>query len=131
MAEIKFKVPSASWNKKVYHPKTEEPASVEWKAIAKVVKARDKHTCQSCKVKIGLGVHHILPRSEGGTDYPPNLITLCRNCHDEIEDMGLTERLQILDFKQKRKYIKHSTVIYVEPTDDWHKWVYGGSRKRA
>ncbi len=28
-----------------------------------------------------LDIHHILPISEGGTDCPENLVTLCKECH--------------------------------------------------
>ncbi len=46
---------------------------------------RDKHSCQSCGEKdIPLNVHHIVERSQGGSDLPSNLITLCINCHKEI-----------------------------------------------
>ena len=46
------------------------------------VSARDKYTCQVCGNHGGeLHVHHIKPRSEGGTDRPENLVTLCPKCH--------------------------------------------------
>lgn len=45
--------------------------------------ARDNYTCQCCgksKDKI-LHTHHILYKSQGGTDRADNLITVCSNCH--------------------------------------------------
>lgn len=45
---------------------------------------RDKHECQNpdCKHKSNiLVIHHIKYRSQGGTDKPSNLITLCTDCH--------------------------------------------------
>ena len=46
---------------------------------------RDKYTCQYCKTKQGtLEVHHIIFRSNGGSDKPDNLITLCRQCHRDL-----------------------------------------------
>lgn len=45
--------------------------------------ARDNYTCQCCgksKDKI-LQTHHIIYRSNGGTDRVDNLITLCTDCH--------------------------------------------------
>lgn len=47
---------------------------------------RDGHKCQNpnCKNKSKepiLRIHHIIYRSEGGTDAPDNLITLCDKCH--------------------------------------------------
>lgn len=45
---------------------------------------RDGHVCQACKGRSKdpvLEVHHIIRRSDGGTDRPENLITLCATCH--------------------------------------------------
>ena len=56
---------------------------------------RDNLTCQDCgkflaiqnefgvyiPAENGAEVHHILPVSQGGTDNPNNLITLCKDCH--------------------------------------------------
>jgi len=49
------------------------------------VLARDKHTCyfkNGCVEK--LEVHHIVFRSNGGSDKPSNLITLCKKCHAKL-----------------------------------------------
>ena len=44
--------------------------------------ARDEYTCQICKKKGKiLHTHHIIYRSEGGTDRADNLITVCSDCH--------------------------------------------------
>ena len=51
------------------------------------VLARDGYTCQCCKGKhkdSKLEVHHILFRSNGGSDEAENLITLCKTCHDKV-----------------------------------------------
>lgn len=45
--------------------------------------ARDSYTCQVCKKskdKI-LQTHHIVYRSQGGSDRADNLITVCKDCH--------------------------------------------------
>jgi len=45
--------------------------------------ARDNYTCQACrksKDKI-LQTHHIVYKSQGGTDRASNLITVCTDCH--------------------------------------------------
>ena len=47
--------------------------------------ARDNYTCQKCKKKnVKFRVHHIIFRSNGGTDEPDNLITLCLECHGKV-----------------------------------------------
>jgi hypothetical protein len=51
------------------------------------VLVRDSHTCQKCKAtKVPLQVHHIVFRSQGGSDRPSNLITLCNNCHSKVHN---------------------------------------------
>ena len=48
---------------------------------------RDNYTCQCCKGKhkdSKLEVHHIVFRSQGGSDKQDNLITLCHNSHTEL-----------------------------------------------
>jgi 5-methylcytosine-specific restriction endonuclease McrA len=47
---------------------------------------RDKYACRHCGLmaKKGLHVHHIVPRSQGGSNYVDNLLTLCKECHIEV-----------------------------------------------
>lgn len=46
---------------------------------------RDNHKCQKCGTKKEkFHVHHIIFKSDGGTDTPDNLITLCKICHDKL-----------------------------------------------
>lgn len=48
---------------------------------------RDNYTCQCCKGKhkdSKLEVHHIVFRSQGGSDDESNLITLCHTCHQNL-----------------------------------------------
>ncbi|AKB77890.1 hypothetical protein MSHOH_1407 [Methanosarcina horonobensis HB-1 = JCM 15518] len=53
------------------------------------VLSRDNHTCQHCKSKSKdpkLHCHHIIFRSQNGTDTPENLITLCSTCHQKLHE---------------------------------------------
>lgn len=44
---------------------------------------RDKYTCQICKKKDKiLQTHHIIYKSEGGSNRHNNLITVCKDCHN-------------------------------------------------
>jgi len=50
---------------------------------------RDSYTCQQCKGKSKdskLEVHHIIFRSNNGSDEQGNLIILCKTCHDSLHD---------------------------------------------
>ena len=54
-----------------------------------MIRNRDNYTCQYCKNKCkdsNLDVHHIIFRSNGGSDEPENLITLCRTCHKDLHN---------------------------------------------
>ena len=60
-----------------------------WRWRRREVIIRDEYTCQDCgevgahKGDATLEVHHKTPVSEGGTDTPENLVTLCDECHNK------------------------------------------------
>ena len=59
-------------------------SSTDWDDVRANVLRRDHYKCVECGVPckaIEADVHHLLPRSAGGTDDPSNLITLCDGCH--------------------------------------------------
>lgn len=61
-------------------------------------KARDGYKCQCCgKKNCRLEVHHLLPRSRGGSDKLANLITLCSDCHS----LAHSSEEQLLAFQKK------------------------------
>lgn len=51
------------------------------KKTRKAVYARDGYRCALCDCTQYIQIHHVIPRGEGGTDHPHNLITLCAACH--------------------------------------------------
>ena len=74
------------------------------------VRYRDGYKCQVCKGESGsdmLHVHHIVFRSQGGTDNPSNLITLCETCHKAIHDGTLKVKLR------RRKEVDLDNVSFV------------------
>lgn len=57
---------------------------LQWQAIRQKVLQRDNFRCVSCGVELDSAeadIHHLLPRSMGGTDQLSNLVTLCDGCH--------------------------------------------------
>lgn len=72
--------------------------------------ARDNYTCQVCNKSKGkiLQTHHIIYRSNGGTDRVDNLITVCTDCHtyDNHKKGGILYKWQ-----EKHKKVKQ----YKEP----------------
>ena len=73
------------------------------------VLARDGYTCQcgkrGCTDK--LEVHHIVPRSEGGSDAPENLITLCSKHHKVLHAGKITLNVK------KYKSLKSATTMNI------------------
>ena len=72
---------------------------------------RDGHKCQNldCKNKSTnqiLELHHIVFKSDGGSDSPSNLITLCTKCHTPKNHKGLLK-----DWKPKIKGLKGATFM--------------------
>ena len=85
-----------------------------WLRLKYAVLRRDGYVCQDCGAAFGgrrakifdqrmregrggfkwvsLEVHHILPRSEGGSDHPGNLKTLCPECHRRYTTELMSER---------------------------------------
>lgn len=69
---------------------------------------RDGYQCQKCKTKKGkLRIHHIVFRSNGGTDAPSNLITLCEDCHDRLHN----GEFEIKGVKSKTKHATETGII--------------------
>ena len=46
---------------------------------------RERPTCERCGRVRAVVVHHIVPRSQGGSDDPINLQALCGLCHAQVE----------------------------------------------
>jgi 5-methylcytosine-specific restriction endonuclease McrA len=57
----------------------------KWKKRVAEIMERDGHKCRMCGTSQGLAdVHHIIKRSQGGSDDADNLILLCRDCHNKF-----------------------------------------------
>lgn len=70
---------------------------------------RDNYTCKCCKTKKGtLHVHHIIYRSNGGSDDLDNLITLCEECHKKLHN-GELKAFESKLIGKKKGNLKHAT----------------------
>ena len=84
------------------------------KEVKLIVYERDHERCIFCGAP-GLPEAHVIPRSHGGLGVPQNIITVCRFCHDKLDNS--TDRQQMLDVAVaylKRYYpdISQTDVIY-------------------
>ena len=56
----------------------------KWVDVARTIRLRDQFKCRICGTEDEeLHVHHIIFRSKHGTNRRGNLITLCRDCHQD------------------------------------------------
>jgi len=58
----------------------------DWAAIRDKILARAGWRCQACSVRRRLDVHHVIKRSQGGSDFDlDRLVALCRWCHEQTD----------------------------------------------
>jgi hypothetical protein len=80
---------------------------------------RDNYKCQSkrkCKCSEKLHVHHIVFRSDGGSNSPDNLITLCETCHDDLHNGNF----EIKGSPSKTRHATHSNIIQSQLKKVWN-----------
>ena len=63
------------------------------KEVKEAVYKRDRGRCILCGA-VGLPEAHYIPRSKGGRGIEQNIVTLCRPCHDRLDNS--TERKALL-----------------------------------
>jgi len=99
--------------------------------IRSKVLLRDNFRCQECNFYKHLEVHHIIPKSKGGSDDPSNLVTLCQRCHakehgfkhGENRRKRHTKRNKRKKFKRyinKHKDAVRATMIPITSMEDVH-----------
>lgn len=79
---------------------------------------RDRYKCQSKqKVKHSekLHVHHIIFRSQGGSNEPDNLITLCETCHRTLHN----GEFEIKGNKNKTRHATQVSIVKSQLSKDW------------
>lgn len=96
------------------------------KETRREVYARDYYRCALCDTPRGLQIHHVIPRSRGGSNDPENLITLCMWCHNAIHG---TRWPNMPDWMDKEE-LKQAAVEYLADyyAGSWYPWVRGQSR---
>ena len=80
-------------NPKVKHWGYQKGVNYGFENTKAMVLNRDNYTCQCCKGKhkdSKLEVHHIVFRSQGGSDDESNLIVLCHTCHSNLHNGKVT-----------------------------------------
>lgn len=95
-------------NPKVRHWGYQKGINYGFENTRAMVLNRDDYTCQCCKGKhkdSKLEVHHIVFRSQGGSDEESNLITLCHTCHKDLHSGKITPKFN----GKKKGTLKYAT----------------------
>lgn len=93
-------------NEKVRHWGYQQGANYGFEDTKARVLNRDNYKCQICKGRhkdSKLEIHHIIFRSQGGSDDAENLITLCHTCHKALHD-GIIKTNLVGKTKGQLKY---------------------------
>ena len=53
--------------------------------VKKIVWERDEQRCIFCHTPYALPEAHVIPRSKGGLGIEENIITVCRECHNKLD----------------------------------------------
>jgi hypothetical protein len=78
---------------------------------------RDQYTCQKCRVRnTSLHVHHIKFRSDGGSNAPDNLVTVCSNCHTKIHENKISNKFNLNSDNFKSSGLFNSTMKSINNT---------------
>jgi 5-methylcytosine-specific restriction protein A len=100
-----------------------------WPKVKASILRRDGYACRKCgavfrgsagrRRKSGsLEVHHILPRSRGGSDHPGNLITLCQACHRAYTSELVSDLA--LEIRNERDILSNRAALrWAEGTQEW------------
>ena len=76
--------------------------------VKQAVLSRDKYTCQICgKKQVKFEVHHIIPKSQGGSNRMENLTTLCSECHHKVHNGELKYNKKVTRFN----HTSHMNII--------------------
>jgi hypothetical protein len=134
------------WHRFVYRKNYQKTKYTdEWAKARAACLKRDKNTCQRCDRKGNhdrkLTAHHLIPRAEDGPNELSNLITLCDPCHDYVEINDLRTWADIMGSYEDEINTRLGMAEDEETQDatdegyhfirpEWHKYVYGGQRRR-
>jgi 5-methylcytosine-specific restriction endonuclease McrA len=87
----------------------------EWAAIRRLVFRRARWRCQACGRGGALEVHHVVKRSQGGSDFDlDRLVALCPRCHAQTDAPYARGRLVITPLGEGR-----FTVEVTRGADKW------------
>lgn len=94
------------------------------KSERRAIYKRDGYRCALCDSNRGLQIHHIMKRSQGGSNSPHNLITLCWVCHAIVHGTRMPDCADWMGPEEVHEACIEYVADYYAP--DWYPWEEGG-----
>lgn len=79
---------------------------------------RDGYRCAICDSPKYLQIHHVIPRSHAGSDFPENLITLCSVCNAAAHGTRLPGYEDITEEAMEQACVEYVSDYYAE--EGWY-----------
>lgn len=92
------------------------------KATRRAVYARDGWRCILCDSTEGLQVHHVILRSQGGSDLVQNLVTLCWKCHAQVHGTRMPEYGYMEPAELAQGCVEYIADYYADMGILWNPW---------
>lgn len=86
----------------------------------RAIYARDNYACVLCDDNRRLQLHHLVKRSQGGSDNPQNIVTLCNVCHALAHGISLAG----VEYFIPQEDIEQALCEYLADlyAPDWNPW---------
>ena len=94
--------------------------------VRQIVEERDGGRCIFCK-RPGRGEAHFISRAHGGLGIPANIITVCRECHELMDNT--TNREIMLNIAEA--YLREHYPSWDKQDLVYHKWPFGEGVSRT
>ena len=88
-------------------------------AQRKAIYRRDGFQCAICGTGRFLQIHHYIPRGQGGTNKPDNLITLCDSCHAMAHGINLIGHPDLTQEDIEQRILEYLADYYAP---NWNPW---------
>lgn len=93
------------------------------KQTRKGIYRREGYRCALCDSTKYLQVHHVVLRSQGGTDGAQNLICLCADCHAMAHGINLNGWQDVTPEDIRQSCVEYLADLYAP---DWNPWTREG-----
>lgn len=96
-------------------------------AQRKAIYRREGWRCALCDSTKYLQIHHIIQRSQGGSNHPHNLIALCSDCHALAHGMDLRGLVDVeMDRPIDQAIVEYMADLYACEGVIWCPWLKEG-----